>query len=47
MPSGTVRVEMGYVNDQFTKNLVTMRGEVEIAPVVGDVDALMLVAPSS
>jgi len=47
LSSGVTRISLGTVNDQFAKNMVTMKGEVEIAPYVSDYQGLMLATPSA
>ena len=47
LASGTTRVTLGYVQDQFAKNLVTMKAETEIAPYLSDYQGAMLVTPSA
>lgn len=40
--SDQMRVDMAYVNDQFTRNLCTVRGEMAVIPFVRDVQAVRL-----
>lgn len=40
--SDQMRVDMAYTNDQFTRNLCTVRGEMSIIPFVRDVQAVRL-----
>jgi hypothetical protein len=47
LSSGVTRISLGHVNDQFSKNMVTMKGEVEIAPYLSDYQGAMLVTPSA
>lgn len=45
--SNDMSVLFAYTGDDFTKNLVTARGEVAVIPVVRDVNALNLVTPKA
>lgn len=45
--SNEMSVLFAYTGDDFTKNLVTARGEVAVIPVVRDVNALNLVTPKA
>lgn len=41
MVSDVMRVELGHVNDQFIKNMVTVRAEIGVIPVVRDTHAMV------
>jgi HK97 family phage major capsid protein len=43
MVSDQVRVEVGHVNDEFIRNIVTVRAELGVLPVVRDLNALLYV----
>jgi HK97 family phage major capsid protein len=47
LASGTTRISVGTVNDQFTRNLVTVKAEIEILPFMSDYQALMMVTPAA
>jgi hypothetical protein len=45
LSSGATRISLGFVNDQVTKNMVTIKGEVEILPTFTDFQGAALVTP--
>lgn len=47
LASGSTRISLGYVNDQFSRNMLSVKGEIEIAPYFADYAAAMLVTPSA
>jgi len=47
LSSGSTRVTLGTINDQFSKNMVTAKAEIEIAPYLSDYQGAMLVTPSA
>lgn len=47
LSSGSTRITLGYVNDGFAKNQITMRAETEIAPFFADYQAALSVTPSA
>jgi HK97 family phage major capsid protein len=44
--SGAVRISMGLQDDQFIRNLVTVRAEVEVLPYATDYESLLLATPA-
>lgn len=47
LSSGTTRVSIGYINDGFQKNLVSLRAELEVAPYLTDTGAALEVTPAA
>ena len=47
LTSDSVNVTIGFIDDDFTKNLIRVRGEMDLIPYLSDFQAALVVAPNS